>query len=266
MPNAQLVPLTAPSLVPGYCFTTWQQLAIDLFTGAFGVIPSQVGLGYNVGQTVPSVDNQDKIWHRLTPEGALEGTYSFAFGKWVRKYRVPPGPNDEHLIWGGTLADLYSYDGGDGNDPSVTPPTPVTGSFWEADTIYEARMPIGAGTLPLSTTVISPGDLGGLELVSLSVAEMPPHTHTPIAVGQSGTPPNRIWGSGDGTKMGLVYPGSDDGLALPPGTAENPVNTTLSNTGGDLTTTPIIVKPHQNLPPYVTVTFAKRSIRAWVTV
>ncbi len=266
MPPPINIPLFPPSLPPGYCFTSWQQLLIDFFTGAVGVFPGNIGTGFNFGNGVPSVNNQSLPWIRTDVNNALEGTYSFAFGKWVRPYRVPPGPNDERLIWGGSLTDLYNYDGGDGTDPTITPPTNITGSFWQADTVFACRMPIGAGTLPLSLGVINPGDLGGLELVSLDVKEMPPHSHQTVADGQVGKPPNKAWGSSaDGSKTGRVYPQNDDGLVTV-ASAEVPITTTLADTGGDTSLTPVVVKAHQNLPPFVTVSFCNRTIRAYVTV
>jgi microcystin-dependent protein len=264
MPSNQMLQVVL-GLPPGYCFSTWAQVALDLSTGAFAVFPSNIGTGYNVGQAIPAVNDQDKIWHRLNPDNSLNGTFAFAFGTWARPYLIPPGPSDYRAIWVGTLPDLYSYDGGDGIDPTVTPPGPTTGSFWQQDTTFAARTLVGVGTLPVAGTILSVGDLGGLDRVSLTVQEMPPHTHTPQSEGQTGKPANRIWGSsGDGTKTGLVYPG-DDGLATA-ATAEVPVNTTLANTGGDTSVTPVVVKPHENMPPFVAVYVIKRTTRAHITI
>src|SRR4249919_3780163 len=105
MANPQIIPIIPPSLPPGYCFTTWQQLAIDLFTGAFGVIPSNVGTGYNFGNSIPAVNDQNKPWVRTNLDGSLEGMYTFAFGTWTRPYPVAPAPASYRAIWVGTLAD-----------------------------------------------------------------------------------------------------------------------------------------------------------------
>jgi len=262
-PNIALVP---PSFPPGYCFTTWQQFAIDLFTGAFGVLPASVGTGFNIGNAPPSdpADNL-KPWFKTNPDQSLEGIYVFAFGTWVRPYPTPPGPTDFRAIWVGTLVDLYSYDHGDGTDPTVTPPTTITGSFWQQDTDFAARTLVGVGTLPLAGTVLSVGDTGGLDEVKLLTENLAPHTHQAHAADQTGDPNNVIWGSSPlgSTSQGVLYPGSG-GLGGP---NENPIRTTLRNTGGDLSiTNPTEAVGHENMPPFKAVYVVKRTTRVHITI
>lgn len=270
MPNPQIIALTPPSLPPGYCFTTFQQLAIDLFAGAFGTIAASVGLGFNFGAAIPGVNDQSKPWLRLNASGAIIGTYSYAFGRWVREHPIPAGPNGWRGLWVGSVDDLYLFDGGDGSKPSTTPPTNVTGTFYEADPDWAGRVFIGAGTLPLSGTILSIGDIGGLDMVSLTVQEMPPHTHTPQAEEQTGKPANEIWGSsndgssGGSTATGKVYPGGD-GLNAGTGSSYVPINTTLKDAGGVTGVTPIVVKPHENMPPFRVGTIIRRTSRAYYT-
>ena len=64
MPMPTTIPLTPGSLPPGYCFSTWAQLVIDIFTGAFGTIPGSLGSGFNYGSDIPGVDDQNKPWIR----------------------------------------------------------------------------------------------------------------------------------------------------------------------------------------------------------
>lgn len=260
MADPQRIPLTPPSLPAGYCWpATPQQFLIDAFTGAFGTLAASVGTGFNYGSAIPGVDDTNKPWVRLNPDNSDAGTWTFAFGKWTMLYPTPAGPNDFRSIWVGTLADLYSYDGGDGVDPTVTPPTQVTGSFWEQDPQFAARTIVGVGTLPISLKVLAVGDLGGLEKVSLDISEMPPHTHQSQQPDQAGSPNNVIWGTSPGGAgaAGAIYP-SEGGLGGP---NSNPMRTTLKDTGGDLTVTPVVVKPHENMPPYVAVYVIKRTGR-----
>lgn len=267
MPTPTTIPLTPASLPPGYCFSTWQQLVIDIFTGAFGTIPGNLGIGFNYGPDIPGVDDQNKPWIRTDVSGGDMGKWTFGYGRWTQRHFPPAGPNGDRIIWAGTLADLYSWDGGDGTDPTVTPPTQVTGSFWEQDTDFAARTIVGVGTLPLSGTVLAVGDTGGLDQVKLTLEEMFPHTHTPQAEEQAGKPANKIWGSdpAGGAGTGNVYP-NNDGLAGI-ATQEVPINTTLANAGGDTSATPPVdSKPHENMPPFITVYVAKRTARIYDTV
>jgi len=266
MPMPTTIPLTPGSLPPGYCFSSWGQLVIDIFTGAFGTIPGSLGIGFNYGPDIPGVDDQGKPWIRTDVSGGDLGTWTFGYGRWTKKHPVPAS-SDMRQIWVGTLANLYAFDGGDGIDPTVTPPTQVTGSFWEQDTAFAARTIVGVGTLPVSTTVLAVGDTGGLDQVKLTLEEMFPHTHTPQAEEQAGKPANKIWGSdpAGGAGTGNVYP-NNDGLAGV-ATQEVPINTTLANAGGDTSATPPVdSKPHENMPPYVAVYVVKRTARAYYTV
>jgi len=270
MPAPTTIPLTPPSLPPGYCFSTWQQLVIDIFTGAFGTIPGSLGIGFNYGADIPSVDDQSKPWIRTDVSGGDLGTWTFGYGKWTKRHPIP-AVSDIREIWVGTLADLYLFDGGDGIDPTVTPPTPITGSFWEQDTAFAARTIVGVGTLPVSGTILAVGDQGGLDKVKLTLQEMFPHTHTPQAEEQTGKPQNKIWGSdglgggGGASTPGKVYP-SGNGLAIS-AAAEVPVNTTLANAGGDTSATPPVdSKAHENMPPFRAVYLVKRTARVYYTI
>lgn len=260
MPSAQKVELVPPSFPPGYCYpATPQQFATDLFTGAFGIIAASVGIGFNYGSTKPGVDDTGKPWLRTGPSNEDLGVWEFAFGKWTQLYLPPVGPSDYRAVWVGTLADLYSYDGGDGVDPTVTPPTQVTGSFWMVDPAFAARTIVGAGTLPIAGTILNIGDLGGLDKVSLDISEMPPHSHETVAPDQPGAPINKAWGSSPGGSgaAGVIYP-SDGGLGGP---GADPIRTTIQSSGGDLTVTPVIVKPHENMPPFKVVAVIMRTGR-----
>ena len=93
MPTPQTIPLTPGSLPPGYCFSTWQQLVIDIFTGAFGAIPGDLGIGFNYGPDIPSVDNQNKPWIRTDVSGGDMGKWTFGYGRWTQRHFPPAGPD-----------------------------------------------------------------------------------------------------------------------------------------------------------------------------
>lgn len=95
------------------------------------------------------------------------------------------------------------------------------------------RTPIGTGTSANSGTTYTLGDNGGVEQVTLTVNQMPAHTHTPGvagAVGDSQHANGDLLGDGQN-----IY------------RASNPLATmaavTLSSQGGS--------QPHDNLQPYL---------------
>lgn len=240
--------LVPPTFRPGFCPKTAQELANALIGGTQLTFLIQEGsFMYNMGSATPTAENRIFPW-LYTPDGLW---YTFQFGVWVAAYPVPP-LCDVRWLWVGTndAAGLFSFDGGDGSDPGAVVPTQITGSFWQADTLFAARMPLGAGTLP-SGTVIStaPSSTGGLEKVSLTAAEMPPHTHDFKVTA------NNADGGGTGELTGGEFNSPNDGE----------FNGTTASAGGDGATPPVVVA-HTNMSPYIGVYFIKRTGRIWRTL
>ena len=239
MNNAE-VAFTPGTLPPNYCFTTWQQLYDDMIAQLTGFLPGNFST-FNYGDSTPSPDNRDKPWFR-TIGGQPDRWYVYFSGGWFAPYRSPAGITGERMLWAGSLNDLYAFDGGDG--------TPVfdnalTGSFWQEDTAFAARFPIGPGTLP-STTVINQGDTGGEEKHVLTLPELPSTNNFP----------QKDWkveGSGTGGISGPDVIAGDIGTG--------PLQATLT-TGGPLGSD----TGHNNMPPYLGVYFAKRTTRAFYMV
>jgi microcystin-dependent protein len=86
------------------------------------------------------------------------------------------------------------------------------------------------------------GEVGGSANHTLTVQEMPTHTH--IAQGKTGgnnaTPTGLVWANTSGRP-------SPNNFATTIGTAQNMQATALSNAGGS--------QPHNNLMPYITMNF-----------
>jgi microcystin-dependent protein len=82
-------------------------------------------------------------------------------------------------------------------------------------------------------------ETGGVETVTITVAQMPNHTHTPLATTNPGgnTPTNGIWAQ---SAVGIYHPvvGNIDAPML---------NTLVQPVGGS--------QPHENMAPYLTVSF-----------
>jgi microcystin-dependent protein len=147
------------------------------------------------------------------------------------------GANFAPLGWAfcdGSLLPISEYDtlfqligttyGGDGQDTFALPN-------------LRGRVPIHQGTgAGLSTYVL--GQSGGTEQVSLTVNQMPSHTHTPKAstTGGSDNPANNFWGN---STTGKPY------AAIPPGVQMNPAS--IQAVGGN--------QPHDNMMPFQCVSY-----------
>jgi microcystin-dependent protein len=100
-----------------------------------------------------------------------------------------------------------------------------------------SRIPIHAGTGPgLSTRTL--GETGGIETVTLTVSQIPVHTHAGLAQsgnGSQSSPGNGLWA---GSSQGLYAPG-------PGSLAMNPA--AIGSSGGS--------QPHDNAMPFTAVSF-----------
>ena len=161
-----LVPIQWNGLAQGYCFTTWDQLGLDLSDAQQAVIPGMAF--YNVGPTVPAPEYQGYPW--LNTGDGRWYTYS---GGWIAPANLDAS---ERRIWVGTLGagagNLDEYDGGDSGALSDR-----TGPMWVEDVEFRGRFPLGVGTLPLSGTVVGVTDNGGLDEVTLTETQLAAHTH-----------------------------------------------------------------------------------------
>lgn len=179
-----------------YCFSSFSRFALDIVSNMSGFLPGQYSTIIK-SETEPAAADRGKDWHLLLPGGAPSGKiYSFFMGKWVTPHRIEPG-SQERIWWTGTEAELWAYDGGDGTDPSVaaSTPTATTGAMYEKDDDYDFRFPLQAGTSPAPTsTTVAPGDVGGAEVLTLTEAQLPEHSHAmftdTIQVGSNLVGPN----------------------------------------------------------------------------
>lgn len=235
MPESTPVELIPGTLPEGFCFENWQQIYNTFFNLATASLPGQYRT-YNYGDSEPTVDDRDKPWLRLNVDQSPDQWYVYFNGEWVWEHEVPASSN-ERRIWVGSTVDLETYDGG-----SAGAVTATTGPFWEVDTDFAARFPLGVGTLPLSGTVVNVTDTGGVDTVTLTTAQIPAHLHT-----ISNAYAAQV-GSGGGAIIG--FSGTGTGVV-----ATTPVNS--DSTGGGTA--------HSNTPPYIGVYFIKRTARVYRT-
>ena len=181
--------MTAGTIPEGYCFTTFQALFTDFVAQLTGYVPGTYNF-FNYGDTSPAPADRDKPWLR-TVAGIPDRWYVYAnlYGEWVWPHEVPQA-DSKRSMWVGAEADLKTYDGGE--DTAVTA---TTGPFWEVDTNFVGRSPMGVGVIPgrtLSPTSINIGDNIGEAEHTQTTDELVAHKHAnptaqdTVAVDKSG--------------------------------------------------------------------------------
>jgi len=242
---SQPVTITTSTVPSNFCFTTWQQSWTELVSLLTGSLAGD-NTTFNIGKTAPSAANQNKPWFRLFSNGSPDRWYYFWNGLWVSQ--IIPYDLNERGMYTGTPAQIYSYDGGSGDDPTVPgqEPTLVTGATWQIDTDMSARFVVGvgsfanAGDVTVKDTVTSTG-VEGEDEHTLVIDELPEHYHT-----------------------------ADTGASVlgDIATSWGGVNrSTTVDTVDRLQTKPVgSDDPHNNLPPFYAVYFIKRTARQFYTV
>jgi microcystin-dependent protein len=104
----------------------------------------------------------------------------------------------------------------------------------------QSRVPIHQGTNAATGTTYQLAEMGGVEQVTLTVQQIPVHSHTPLAStnGGSDNPEGNFWGS---TSTGKPY-----GLPAA-GAAANMGAASIGSAGGS--------QPHENMIPFLVVTY-----------
>ncbi len=262
---ANLLPITSETIPTGSCPETYNDLAQLFASHFFAVQNTGVGKQWIFSAAKPTLEQApDYGWFQLNTDGTPIRPYIFAQGLWLALHPMSPG----QTIWVfNAVADILSYDGGDGT-AIVSPTTgPMwqyarTGNFNNIDdgTIIAAKFPLVQGTLP-SGLVLNVADEGGEEQHSQTVAEMAPHTHVIKTV----EPIEDKW-SGNVTGGGKIttsdQPLNNDTLkeAI---RNNNPFFEALSAGG---TGTPPVVTPITNLPPYVVGILIQRTQKLYYTI
>jgi len=257
--NAQII-LTPGMLPQGYCWTTPQQFNEDIFEIAQGILPGNFNT-FNYGPNKPAPEDQDKPWIRTDNFGNFDRLYTFN-GLWVSPNSDPPS-TQERRIWVGSEASVWSFDGGDGSDPTATPPTDTTGAMWQVDHAFDFRIPMGAGTNPIAytpnpATTLTIGQTLGEEKHLTSVNELPAHKHLSpmiVSTGSAGDL-NEAWEDLQGSE---AYPTTQHCVQVTGSTFSTLVHPYTKNN----TTTAVAASV---LNPVVGVFIIRRSNRIYYTV
>tara|TARA_Y100000593_G_scaffold59086_1_gene109553 strand:+ start:620 stop:1315 length:696 start_codon:yes stop_codon:yes gene_type:complete len=231
MASNQQVILQAGTVSADTCFESVQQLYNTFVDKTTAYVAGSYSL-FNYGDTVPSVDDQDRPWIR-TINGLPDKIYTWISGQWASKHPVPTG-SSVRMLWVGSLGDLNTYDGGSAGTASS-----FSGPFWEQDTAFDARFPVGVGDFAAAVT-----NTGGEKDTTLEEKHLPPHSHS-LKYTESGLKDtNAELDDGEG----LFTAGSKEANGMVrAGSAQNSESFT-------------------NLPPYYGVYFIKRTAREYYTV
>ena len=157
MPIDNTLQVTAATFQAGYCPRSNQQLANDIAagmrvtsTGTFSVINSV---------DTPDAQYQGAVWNKLDETtGSVLGQFTFntTYGIWV-SYHWPGNrvPTKMRIIFPFSTAFIDAFDGGEAG-----PVTETTGPFWEEDTSFTDKWPLGRGaTNPTPGTNVSVFDV-----------------------------------------------------------------------------------------------------------
>ena len=233
-------PITAGTLASSCYPSDPQTLNNEMMAKAFVTLNIE---GVIVQQTTPNATDQDKIWFKLDAGDLPVGWFKYQGGQWVRPHDI--AANDKRLyMFTGSSAEVNTLDGGTAIVVSDT-----TGPFWEIESLFETRMPIGVGTLPDSGTALSVGDQGGEEQHELTAAELPD-----LDVKWHGPDTNQTLGNDSydpatGDQFSLMT----QGAGIPRiGVSDGKVVSISQSLDGD---------KHQNLPLYRAVYFIQRTGR-----
>lgn len=207
------VKLIAPTFPEGYCPPNAQQFANDLLDGA--IISSSLALESILIQDTPPGDHS-KLWFK-TSAGAPYAyptipIYFWHPGlvQWVARH--PDSPGDQKWQEFANEAAIWSYQGGDGQDPSIFTPTLVAGTFWEVDPRYLGRSPMSPGAIAGSNPAKTLGyqENFGEGAHTQGVEEVGPHTHPLNSESsiENADGSIKVVPSGSGADTGLLIGGS----------------------------------------------------------
>lgn len=256
-----LVNATPGTLPPGFCPTGVTALQ-DLYNEF--ILKTQFSLSadkafYNYGDVAPTPENRVFPWLQTSAGYPVRWwVYVAGAGYWLSPY---PFPASSYLrqIWAGTEDQLDVYDGGE-----AAAVTNISGPFWEIDSVFNGRSPMGVGDIPTASPAknLSLGEDFGEGATVLTGTQLP-DISTLIKIGVA------IPGTGhDSPGDGSTYDGG--GAAINAGytndTAMYPSQQTWSNgfpKASVATLQTAVGEAHNTVHPVHGVYFIKRTARLY---
>lgn len=193
---------------------------------------------------IPSIEDRDKVWARTTA-GKPSNPFLWKFynGAWVAPHPVPADP-DFIAMFAGLETAIETKDGGTAGTATIN-----TGPFWTKVTELNGRFPVGPGVLQPSGTPLLLAGTGGEDQHTLTIPELAAHVHRLTSHGTSDpSNGNGFMGGANNSTGPFTY----DDTAI---SSSN--HASIEKLGSDA--------PHNNLPPYWSVWFIRRTLRQLCT-
>jgi len=226
MPTNAIIQFQAAAFPEGTCFLSEQERANAIAENLIGHLPGTFN-SFVIGSSTPAAEDQDKPW--IADDGRV---YLFdlpGLGAWVARHPLPVA---SVMMWTGDISAIDTFDGGETGVVGV-----ASGPMWEVMTAMAGRFPIHPGTMD-SGAIIGQGATGGAERHTLTLAEIPTHSHdVPLRPTEDPGTTN-------------LY--ADRARA----NAAEPTDLLPTSEVGD-------GDPHNNMPPYFGIYFIRRSARVW---
>lgn len=163
-------PIIAGQLPADYCYpSSAQQLLDDFADISHAEVPDNV-TGVVFGPTEPPATAN--LWYNTTLD--LQFRYDTDLGIW--KVRYWASENQSYRLWVEMTDPQVAAWDNPGGAAAVLGALTYTGPFWEIDHNYDARFPLGAGTLIAGAVAV--GAVGGSEQKTLLASNTAPHRHS----------------------------------------------------------------------------------------
>lgn len=238
-------PIIVGQLPADYCYpSNAQQLLDDFGDISHAEVPDNVtGVVFGPNEPGPTFP----LWYNTT----LDLMFTWDAGLGIRKARYWADANPDYRIWVEmTEAQVKLWDNPSGADATLGALT-YTGPFWVVDHNYDARFPLGAGTLIAGAVAV--GAIGGAEQKTLGPTHVAPHRHF-LTLRNSAT----SYLAAEAAEVGEFHASSLE--------FEEVSGTKVGRTreaGG--TGTPLAAAPFDIMPSYRVGHWVKRTGRLWYT-
>lgn len=212
--------VTPGELGPGFCPTS-EQVRLNAYAAALAVTFPLGLFNGSYGNATPPPDMQSFPWYRLNSDGSPDRWYVYFNGAWVSPNPIAANDTAAIRFFQGPYASISTYDGGDTNTPGSAsgPMWVVIGQTTGGATDYGSMgglMPIGV------SATYAQGMTGGAASATLTLPNMPPHSHTPqgglnFSTDNNTGAPITIGGTpfGSAVPATSVVGGNPDGSTLP---------------------------------------------------
>jgi hypothetical protein len=220
-------------LPPDFCAGSPQEFA-DAIAAAMRVTLPSTSSTVNTGSNTPTDRNSPWVRYGSNDAAKPDGVWFFSGGYWCLAHPIAPASPLFCFVY--IQRDVVpTYDGG--TDGAVTS---YSGPMWQIATEMNGRVPVGADGVSGSRFEIS-GVSGGEEKVALNVAQLPQHSHTLTfdMYKEDGNNENHVANAG-GSFENTHFSGA------------------TSSIGGN--------ESHENMPPYRTGCWLKRTARKYYTI